>query len=106
MLEFSQVVALFASTLFTAATLYVSLVEHPARMSCGMELAATEFGPSYERATVMQVALAILAAVAGVICGLLGGGAIWFGAAAIFAAFRSRCCSCFGSTTCHGPRPR
>src|SRR5262249_9190329 len=83
-LEFSQVAAVFASTLFAGAALYVSLVEHPARMSCGTELAATEFGPSYKRATVMQVALAVLAAVAGMIRGLLGGGATWFvGAAAI-----------------------
>jgi uncharacterized membrane protein len=85
--ELAQIVAVIASTLFAGAALYVSLVEHPARMSCGTELAATEFGPSYKRATVMQVALAILAAMAGVIRGLIGGGAIWFvGAAAIFAA--------------------
>ena len=55
------IVAILASTLFAGAALYVSLVEHPARLSCGTELAATEFGPSYKRATVMQVALAVLA---------------------------------------------
>jgi hypothetical protein len=85
--EFAQVVAVLASTLFAGAALYVSLVEHPARMSCGTELAAAEFGPSYKRATVVQVSLAVVAAVAGVIGGLLGGGAVWFLAAgAIFAA--------------------
>jgi uncharacterized membrane protein len=87
MLGLAQVVAVLASTLFAGAALYVSLVEHPARLSCGTELAATEFGPSYKRATVMQVALAVLSAGAGVIRGFLGGGAIWFvGAAAIFAS--------------------
>jgi uncharacterized membrane protein len=86
MLEFAQVVAVLASTLFAGAALYVSLVEHPARLSCGTELAATEFGPSYKRATVMQVALAVTAAIAGVIRGLLGSDPIWFvGAAAIVA---------------------
>jgi Anthrone oxygenase len=86
MLELAQLVAVMASTLFGGAALYVSLVEHPARLSCGTELAATEFGPSYKRATVMQVSLAVIAAVAGGIGGLTGGGAIWFvGAAGIFA---------------------
>jgi Transcriptional regulatory protein, C terminal len=45
MLEFAQVFAVLASTLFAGAALYVTLVEHPARMACGTELAATEFGP-------------------------------------------------------------
>src|SRR5688500_16255965 len=78
MLESTQTVAILASTLFAGAALYVSLVEHPARLSCGTELAATEFGPSYKRATVMQVALAVLAAIAGLIRGFLSGDPIWF----------------------------
>jgi len=45
--------------LFCGAALYVSLVEHPARISCGQELAVREFAPSYQRATIMQAALAI-----------------------------------------------
>jgi uncharacterized membrane protein len=86
MLEIARIVAVLASTLFAGAALYVNLVEHPARLSCGTELAATEFGPSYKRATIMQVALAVLAAIAGVVRGFLGGGAIWFiGAGAIIA---------------------
>jgi hypothetical protein len=85
-LEFSELIAVFACTLFAGAALYINLVEHPARLFCGTELAATEFGPSYKRATVMQVSLALLAALAGVIRGFLGGGGIWFiGAFAIFA---------------------
>jgi len=45
--------------LFCGAALYVNLVEHPARISCGQELAVREFAPSYRRATIMQAALAI-----------------------------------------------
>ena len=56
--------------LFAGAALYVNLVEHPARMECGTELAATEFAPSYRRATVLQVSLALI----GALCGTLG----WF----------------------------
>jgi hypothetical protein len=45
--------------LFCGAALYVNLVEHPARISCGQELAVREFAPSYQRATIMQASLAI-----------------------------------------------
>lgn len=45
--------------LFCGAALYANLVVHPARMSCGPELALREFAPSYKRATIMQVSLAI-----------------------------------------------
>ena len=76
--ELSEIVAVLASTLFAGAALYITLVEHPARLSCGTELAVTEFAPSYKRATALQVPLAAVAAIAGTTRGLLGGGAIWF----------------------------
>src|SRR5215475_9169481 len=62
---------LLASTmcagLFCGASLYVNLVEHPARMSCGQELAVREFAPSYRRATIMQVSLALVGLVLGLV---------------------------------------
>ena len=62
---------LLASTmcagLFCGAALYVNLVEHPARMSCGQELAVREFAPSYWRATIMQVSLALVGLVLGLV---------------------------------------
>ena len=61
-----QFVAILMATLFSGAALYVSLVEHPARMECGTELAATVFGPSYRRAAVMQAILALAATIAGI----------------------------------------
>jgi hypothetical protein len=45
--------------LFCGAAVYVNLVEHPARMSCGSELALREFAPSYRRGTILQASLAI-----------------------------------------------
>ena len=51
-----------AGTFFGAA-LFVSVVEHPARVSCGSELAIREFRPSYRRASVMQASLAVLGSV-------------------------------------------
>lgn len=56
-----EFVALFSTALFSGAALYINLAEHPARMECGTALAATEFGPSYRRATRMQAPLAIVA---------------------------------------------
>jgi hypothetical protein len=80
-LEVAEGIAVLACTLFAGAALYINFVEHPARLACGTELAATEFVPSYRRATVMQVALALTAAAAGTTRGVLGGGATWFWAA-------------------------
>ena len=51
-------IATVASGLFTGAAIYINLVEHPARMQAGTQLALTEFAPSYHRATVTQVSLA------------------------------------------------
>jgi Domain of unknown function (DUF1772) len=56
----AQFVAMVACGLFAGAAVYINLVEHPARMECGTELAATVFAPSYRRAAVMQASLAAL----------------------------------------------
>jgi len=60
MRQIAEFVAVLSCSLFTGAAVYVSLVEHPARMQCGVEVAATEFQPSYRRGTVMQVTSAAL----------------------------------------------
>ncbi len=51
--------ATMCAGLFAGAAIYVNLVEHPARVSCGAELALTEFAPSYRRGAVMQASLAL-----------------------------------------------
>ena len=71
------IVAGLACTLFAGAALYINLVEHPARLSCGTEIAAIQWAPSYKRATVMQVSLALVATLAGLTRWWSGGGAIW-----------------------------
>lgn len=60
-----EFVASLCTALFAGASLYINLVEHPARMECGTALAAAEFGPSYRRATVMQGSLAVAAFLTG-----------------------------------------
>ena len=46
MRHIAEFIAVLGCSLFTGAAIYVSLVEHPARMNCGVETAATEFPPS------------------------------------------------------------
>ena len=72
-----ELLAVFACTMFTGASVYISLVEHPARMSCSTEVAATQWAPSYKRATVMQVSLAVIAAISGGLRLWQGGQAVW-----------------------------
>jgi Domain of unknown function (DUF1772) len=81
-----EVVALLACTLFTGAAVYISAVEHPARLSCGVEAAVAEWAPSYKRATIMQVPLALIAGLFGLLRGAQGGGSLWLFAAMLILA--------------------
>jgi hypothetical protein len=63
------ILATFATGVFAGAAVYVNLVEHPARLSCGTDVAVQEFVPSYRRASVMQASLAIVGAACGLIAG-------------------------------------
>jgi hypothetical protein len=58
-------IAAACAGLFAGAAIYISAVEHPARLACGNEVALREFGPGYRRATVMQASLATLGCAAG-----------------------------------------
>src|SRR5438552_18232742 len=73
MRQISEFVAVLACALFTGAAVYISLVEHPASMECGVEIAATEFPFSYRRASIMQATLAAV--------GLLSSFAAWLAGA-------------------------
>lgn len=59
------ILAATCAGLFAGAAIYINAVEHPARMSCGTEIAIREFAPSYRRATVMQAPLAVVGCVTG-----------------------------------------
>jgi hypothetical protein len=54
-----MLVTTVAAGLFAGAAVYVTAVEHPARVECGQVLAIKEFGPSYRRAAVGVVPLAV-----------------------------------------------
>ena len=76
-----QIVAQFVATvccaLFAGAAVYINFVEHPARMECGTQLAATVFPGSYRRATVMQASLAALGLLSSIVV-WLAGSSIWW----------------------------
>jgi Domain of unknown function (DUF1772) len=66
------IVAALCAGLFAGAAIYINAVEHPARLSCGTELALREFAPSYRRATAMQASLAMAGGFAGLWSAWLG----------------------------------
>jgi hypothetical protein len=66
-----------ATALFTGAAVYISLVEHPARLLCPTAHAVEQWRPSYERATVMQASLAVAGSLLAIAAWLVGAGLIW-----------------------------
>jgi hypothetical protein len=77
MLPLVQLIAVLATTMFAGAAIYINLVEHPARMGCSTELAATQWAPSYKRATLMQAPLAVIGSLSGITVWWLGSDLPW-----------------------------
>ncbi|PXW79689.1 uncharacterized protein DUF1772 [Nitrosomonas sp. Nm84] len=77
MLVLMQILATLSAGLFAGAAIYISLVEHPVRTILNTRAAATQWAPSYKRATWMQAPLAIVGLLTGALAGILGGGFGW-----------------------------
>ena len=77
MQEIAQFISVLACAFFTGAAVYITFIEHPARMQCGVEVAATEFAPSYRRATVMQATCAAVGLLSSVAAWLTGASFWW-----------------------------
>jgi len=69
----AEFIALVAAGLFAGAAIYVTLVEHPARVEGGAAVALAEFRPSYRRGVVMQASLAALGSLAALVAWLQRG---------------------------------
>jgi hypothetical protein len=69
--------ATLATALFTGAAVYISLVEHPARLLCPTAHAVEQWRPSYKRAIVMQVLLVIAGSLLAIAAWLIGAGLVW-----------------------------
>ena len=77
MRQIAEFVSVLACAVFTGAAVYITFIEHPARMQCGVEIAATEFPPSYRRAAVMQATCAAVGLLSSVIAWLAGATLWW-----------------------------
>jgi hypothetical protein len=80
----AKILAVTCCGIFSGAALYITLVEHPARMDCGAQLAATQFGPSYRRAAIMQALLDVVGSLLAALVWVRGGSAPWLAGAALF----------------------
>jgi hypothetical protein len=69
-----EALATICAGLFAGAALYINLVEHPARLECGTELAGTVFGPSYRRASWLQASLAAVGFLSALVAAIQGRG--------------------------------
>jgi Domain of unknown function (DUF1772) len=58
-----EILAVLFSGIFAGAAIYINLVEQPARLSCGVTLAVTQWRPSYKRGTALQAPLALLGSI-------------------------------------------
>jgi len=72
-----QIVATLASGIFSGAAVYINFVEQPARLSCGVQLAVTEWRPSYKRGTLMQAPLALIGSLSALISWWSDRGLAW-----------------------------
>ena len=73
----AMLLATVAAGLFAGAAVYVTAVEHPARVECGQLLAIKEFGPSYRRGAVMQGGLAVVGLLSSAVAWYQGSGLGW-----------------------------
>ena len=76
-----QWLATLCAGLFAGAALYISLVEHPARLSCNVSVALAQFAPSYRpsyrKASWLQASLAGLGLISAVIVWLKSASLLW-----------------------------
>jgi hypothetical protein len=83
MRHIAEFIAVLGCSLFTGAAVYLSLVEHPARMEFGVEKATAEFAPSYRRASILQATLAAVGLVSSIAAWLAGASFLWVVAGAL-----------------------
>jgi hypothetical protein len=81
-----SILALVFAALFTGAALYISLVEHPARLGLADGPLLAQWQPSYKRALPIQSGLAVAGALAGLIVAYLSSEWRWFAASILLLA--------------------
>ena len=72
-----QVLALFCCGTFFGAALYISLAQHPATLETGASFGGHFFPPMYKRAAPLQIVLALIGFIAGMVVWFNGAGTLW-----------------------------
>jgi hypothetical protein len=85
MFQFSIAALVFAA-LFSGAALYISLVEHPARLGLADGPLLMQWQPSYKRALPIQSGLAVAGGAAGLIVGYFSADWRWFAGSVLLLA--------------------
>ena len=83
---FAGQLALVTAAIFTGAALYVSFVEHPARLALDDRAMLAEWKPAYKRGFAMQASLAILGFLLGVWAWYETGRGLWLAGALVLLA--------------------
>ncbi|ATY33899.1 DUF1772 domain-containing protein [Sphingomonas psychrotolerans] len=81
-----SIAALVFATLFAGAALYISLVEHPARLGLADGPLLAQWQPSYRRALPVQSGLSVLGGVAGLIVAYLSADWRWLAGSVLLLA--------------------
>ncbi|MDZ4761804.1 MAG: DUF1772 domain-containing protein [Alphaproteobacteria bacterium] len=81
-----SIAALVFATLFASAAMYITLVEHPARLGLADGPLLAQWQPSYKRALPIQSGLAIAGGAAGLIVGYPSADWRWFAGSALLLA--------------------
>jgi divalent metal cation (Fe/Co/Zn/Cd) transporter len=77
MVAILEALALLSAALFAGGALYISVVEHPARMRAGIPVALAQFRQMYPLAAPWQASSAAVCLMAGVVSTLLTGHWAW-----------------------------
>lgn len=73
----TELLARACAAVFTGAAIYISVVQHPAALESGTEVASAFFPPMYRRAAPMQASLAVIGSLSGLVAWLQGSGICW-----------------------------
>lgn len=61
----AEFISVFSTGVFFGAALYITTAQHPATLEAGVPFAGRFFPPMYRRASILQVALAVLGTLGG-----------------------------------------